>query len=367
MIVNIRMQKNKENNLEDVPIKSELFVFEDIIDDILEDIIDICLEEGQDRIKHYKNAINEYIVDFAKIDALRGNEWLSTFFEVADSKVKSDQNLSTDQDIGHIVHSVGVESAEFVAIFCGTIVVVQQIIALLKNEVDGKEALLNIGGNTLKQAVKKYILVASSTLLKNTLEEAHHEGLRGASMTGFPQTSIQVGIATSKILYQYCTGKIDAKICVQKISVQGANMLSANLLSVIGQIVIPIPIAGAIIGNIAGYTMSAFMVKTLQEAFDEECISIEKRKELEKASVEYIQQKKIEREQFESDIARYLANKKKQLQYAFIDMQDAIKLNDTQWVIDVGNHMLFNFDEKAEFKSQDEFDILMEQEGALRI
>ena len=68
-----------------------------------------------------------------------------------------------------------------------------------------------------------------------------------------------------------------------------------------------------------------------------------------------------------SDIDRYLANKKKQFQYAFIDMQDAIKLNDTQWVIDVGNHMLFNFDEKAEFKSQDEFDILMEQEGALTI
>ena len=118
------------------------------------------------------------------------------------------------------------------------------------------------------------------------MKEAHHVGLRGASMTELPETTIQVSIATSKILYQYCTGKIDAKTCVQKISVQGANMLSANLLSVIGQIVIPIPIAGAIIGNIAGYTMSAFMVKTLQEAFDEECISIEKRKELEKASVE---------------------------------------------------------------------------------
>lgn len=366
--MNDEMQEKKETDLEDTTIKSELFVFADIIDDILEDIIDICLEEGgQERIKHCKNAISKYITDFVKLDTLRGNEWLSTFFEIAGSKVDSDHNFSTDQDIGHIVHGAGVESAEFVAIFYGTIVVVQQIIALLENEVDGKEALLNIGGNTLKQAVKKYLLVASSTLLKNTLEEAHHEGLRGASMTGLPQTSIQVGIATSKILYQYCTGKIDVKTCVQKISVQGANMLSANLLSVIGQIVIPIPIAGAIIGNIAGYPMSAFMVKTLQEAFDEECISIERRKELEKASIEYIQQKKIEREQFESDIDRYLGNKKKQFQHAFIDMQDAIKLNDTQWVIDVGNHMLFNFDEKAEFKSQDEFDILMEQEGALRI
>ncbi|WP_127068586.1 MULTISPECIES: hypothetical protein [unclassified Veillonella] len=366
--MNDEMQEKKENDLEDITIENELFVFEDIIDDILEDIIDICLEEGgQERIKHCKNVISEYIIDFAKIDTLRGHEWLSTFFEIADSKVDSDHNFSTDWDIGHIVHGAGVESAEFVAIFCGIIVVVQQIIALLKNEVDGKEALLNIGGNTFKQAVKKYILVASSTLLKNTLEEAHHVGLRGASMTGLPETAVQVSIATSKILYQYCAGKIDAKTCVQKISVQGANMLSANLLSVIGQIVIPIPIAGAIIGNIAGYTMSAFMVKTLQETFDEECISIERRKELEKASVEYIQQKKIEREQFERDIDRYLANKKKQFEYAFIDMQDAIKLNDTQWVIDMGNRMLVDFDGEIVFKNQSEFDILMEQEDALRI
>ena len=47
--MNIKIQKDKENDLEDIPIKSELFVFEDIIDDILEDIIDICLEEGQRR------------------------------------------------------------------------------------------------------------------------------------------------------------------------------------------------------------------------------------------------------------------------------------------------------------------------------
>ena len=365
--MNIKIQKNKENDLEDIPIKSELFVFEDIIDDILEDIIDICLEEGQEEIKYCKNAISEYLIDFAKIDALRGSEWLSTFFEVADSKVESDLNFSTDQDIGHIVHSVGVESAEFVAIFCGTIVLVQQIIALLKNEVDGKEALLNIGGNTFKQAVKKYILVGSSTLLKSTLEEAHHVGLRGASMTGLPETTIQVSIATSKILYQYCTGKIDAKTCVQKISVQGANTLSANLFSVIGQIVIPIPVAGAIIGVIAGYAMSAFMVKTLQKSFNEESISIERRKKLEKASVEYIQQMKIHREQFEGYINTYLAHKKEQFQFALIGMQEAIKLNDTQWVIDMGNRMLFDFDGKITFKNQDEFDILMEQEDALRI
>lgn len=275
--------------------------------------------------------------------------------------------LSTAQDMGRIAHSAGVQAAEFGAIIGGSMAIVQQTVALLKGEITGKEAAINIGTSTVKRAWQSYVVGAGGTLLKGAMEQASSAGLRGAAMTGLPQAMVQVGITSSQVLYRYCTGQIDEKSCVQELSLQSANMLSASLFAGIGQVVIPIPIVGGMLGAIAGYSMSSAMFGMLQQAFREEGIAIDCRQELEAACAQYVAQMKGYREQFESAITTYFSHEKEQFQLAFRGMQDGITVNDTQWVLDMGNCIIELFGGTVAYKNQGEFDALMASDEPLRI
>ena len=275
--------------------------------------------------------------------------------------------LSTAQDMGRIAHSAGVQAAEFGAIIGGSMAIVQQTVALLKGEITGKEAAINIGTSTVKRAGQSYVVGAGGTLLKGAMEQASSAGLRGAAMTGLPQAMVQVGITSSQVLYRYCTGQIDEKSCVQELSLQSANMLSASLFAGIGQVVIPIPIVGGMLGAIAGYSMSSAMFGMLQQAFREEGIAIDCRQELEAACAQYVAQMKGYREQFESAITTYFSHEKEQFQLAFRGMQDGITVNDTQWVLDMGNCIIELFGGTVAYKNQGEFDALMASDEPLRI
>ena len=275
--------------------------------------------------------------------------------------------LSTAQDMGHIAHTAGLQAAEFGAIIGGSMAVVQQTVALLKGEVTGKEAAINIGKSTVKRAGQSYAVGAGGTLLKGAMEQASSAGLRGSSMTGLPQAMVQVGITSSQVLYRYCTGQIDGKTCVQELSLQSANMLSASLFAGIGQVVIPIPIVGGMLGAMAGYSMSSAMFGILQQAFREEGIAINQRQEQETACAQYVAQMKAYREQFESAINTYFSHEKERFQQAFTGMQDGIKVNDTQWVLDMGNSLIARFGGTVTYKNQEEFDALMVSDESLRI
>lgn len=275
--------------------------------------------------------------------------------------------LSTAQDMGRIAHSAGVQAAEFGAIIGGSIAVVQQTVALLKGEITGKEAAINISKSTVKRADQSYLVGAGGTLLKGAMEQASSGGLREAPMTGLPQAMVQVGITSSQVLYRYCTGQIDGKTCVQELSLQSANMLSASLFAGIGQVVIPIPIVGGMLGAMAGYSMSSAMFGMLQQAFREEGFAIDRRQEVEAACAQYVAQMKAYREQFESAITTYFSHEKDQFQLAFKGMQDGITVNDTQWVLDMGNRIIERFGGTVDYKNQGEFDALMASDEPLKI
>ena len=113
--------------------------------------------------------------------------------------------------------------------------------------------------------------------------------------------------------------------------------------------------------------MSSAMFGMLQQAFREEGIAIDCRQELEAACAQYVAQMKGYREQFESAITTYFSHEKEQFQLAFRGMQDGITVNDTQWVLDMGNCIIELFGGTVAYKNQGEFDALMASDEPLRI
>ncbi len=306
-------------------------------------------------------------VQLHRAEAIREN--------VRQSVVTSDESvfareypyLSTAQDMGRIAHRAGMQAAEFGAIIGGSIAVVQQTVALVQGKIDGKEATLNIAKATITRAGQSYVVGAGGTLVKGVMEQASSVGLRGASMTGLPQAMIQVGITSSQVLYRYFTGQIDGKECVQELSLQSANMLSSSLFASIGQMVIPVPVVGGMLGAMAGYAISSSMFGMLQQAFQDEKIGKQRRLDMEEACEAYVAQMKQYREQFETAIATYFSNERENFQRAFNSMQSGITVNDTQWVIDMGNQIVSQFGGKVTFRNQDEFDRLIAGEAPLEL
>ena len=220
----------------------------DVLIEVPKDQYEGILQEADKKINTLHEQINHVTdsevrqhleVQLHRAEAIREN--------VRQSVVTSDEAvfareypyLSTAQDMMHIAHTAGIQAAEFGAIIGGSMSVVQQTVALLKGEVTGKEAAINIGKTTVKRAGQSYAVGVGGTLLKGVMEQASSAGLRGASMTGLPQAMVQVGITSSQVLYRYCTGQIDGNTCVQELSLQSANMLAASLFAGIGQVVFP--------------------------------------------------------------------------------------------------------------------------------
>lgn len=275
--------------------------------------------------------------------------------------------LSTAKDMGLVAHRAGMEAAEFGAIIGGSVAVVQQTVALLQGKVEAEEAVVEVAKSTAKRAGQSYVVAAGGSLVKGAMEQAAHKGVQAASMTGLPQAMVQIAITGSQVLYKYFTGKIDGRECVQELSQQSANMLSASLFTMIGKAVFSNSIAGALAGGMVGYALSSATFGMLKQAFVDAEMAKERRQQIEKACQLHVQQMNAYREQFETLMAAYLAEEKEFFHRTFTGMQDALAVNDTQWVIDTGNEMIRHFGGEVTFTNQEEFDALMEDEDPLVI
>ena len=275
--------------------------------------------------------------------------------------------LSTAKEMGFVAHQAGMEAAEFGAVIGGSIAIVQQTVALLQGKVEVEDAVVEVGKATVKRAGQSYVVAAGGSLVKGAMEQASHKTIQAASMSGLPQAMVQVAITGSQVLYKYFTGKIDGRECVQELSQQSANMLAASLFTMIGQAVIPIPVVGGLVGGMVGYALSSATFGMLKQAFAEQDIARERRREIEATCEMHIQQMNVYRKQFETLMARYLAEEKEFFRMTFTGMQDALAVNDTQWVIDTGNEMIRHFGGEVTFTNQEEFDALMEDDGPLVI
>ena len=275
--------------------------------------------------------------------------------------------LSTAKDMGLVAHRAGMEAAEFGAIIGGSVAVVQQTVALLQGKVEVEEAVVEVAKSTAKRAGQSYVVAVGGSLVKGAMEQATYKGVQAASMSGLPQAMVQIAITGSQVLYKYFTGKIDGRECVQELSQQSANMLSASLFTMIGKAVFSNSIAGALAGGMVGYALSSATFGMLKQAFVDAEMAKERRQQIEKVCQLHVQQMNAYREQFETLMAAYLAEEKEFFHRTFTGMQDALAVNDTQWVIDTGNEMIRHFGGEVTFTNQEEFDALMEDEDPLVI
>ncbi len=271
---------------------------------------------------------------------------------------------STAKDVAKISHEAGLNGAMFGAAIGGTTAVVRNAVALAQGEVELGEAAANVAVQTAGSAAMGYGTAFAGAALKGAMQNSANEGVRALADTNLPGTVVAVSVSTAKVMARFVSGEIDGRECLEELGESGTTMVSSAMFATIGQIAIPIPVVGGMIGGMVGYTVASASYQTLIQALREKDMAAERRKIIEEECAQQIALIREYRAQLEKDIHEYLVGQYETFNAAFGSIKDALEIGDVDGYIRGVNSITHALGGTTQFETVDEFNDFMEGDEA---
>lgn len=225
--------------------------------------------------------------DFTKADTLKqqAQNYEKLESKISNSGMTTEEAISyrlnpeweTVKDIGRISHQAGVQGAKFGAVIGGSISLVTNIIAYKSSNKELGEAVRDAGLNTLKSAGVGYVTAFTGTAIKSYMAQSANEVVRNLSKTALPTMIVSACLATGKSVTRYTKGEIDKSTLMQEMSISVTGMLSSSMFATIGQIAIPVPVLGGLIGGMVGYILTNTFYQSFFDVLKDKNIARERR------------------------------------------------------------------------------------------
>lgn len=232
--------------------------------------------------------------------------------------------LSTAIDVGKVAHRAGMEQAKYGAAIAGSLSLVSNTVAVIKGQKEVGEAAKEVAIATGKGSVLSYATAFSGTILKSAMQNSSSQMVRTLSKTNIASTMVTTTLETGKSIRKFIKGDINGLECLEDIGQNGVNQISAAMFATAGQALIPIPIVGAMIGSMVGYSLSSSFYKELTDALREEKSTREERIQIEAECAEAIRMIRQYRMEIDDCVDRYLAAHTHVFNSAFEQMNEAI-------------------------------------------
>jgi len=239
--------------------------------------------------------------------------------------------------------------------------IIKNMVAFAKSDITFDEAMKNFICETGSSATAGYATTFSGSAIKGIMQNSTSQYIRTLSKTNLPGTLAAVTISVGKSLTKYFKGEIDGVECMQELGQEGANMVASAIFATIGQIAIPIPVVGGLIGGMLGYSISAASFGFLKEALENEKIARENRIKIEEACYNYIQLMDEYKIIVSENINNYLYKEQDLFSKSFEGILDAAKIGDIDWFIDSANNISLQFGKEPIIK--DKMDFLQKMES----
>ncbi len=164
---------------------------------------------------------------------------------------------STIKDIASTSHRAGLEGAKVGAAIGGTISVIQNLYLVAQGNKELDEAAIDVAKNTVIAAGVGYGTGATGSAIKSVMQQSANQTARNLANTAFPTMILNVSISLASSVKRFATGEIDSTQFLEEIGEKGSGMLSSTMMATMGQIAIPIPVVGAVLGGMIGYSLSS--------------------------------------------------------------------------------------------------------------
>lgn len=267
--------------------------------------------------------------------------------------------LSTAIDVTKISHRAGIQAAETSALIGGSVSIVKNLVSVCKGEKEPEEAVVNVAKDTASNVAVGYGTGFVGTAIKGALQNSKSQYLQNLSRTNIAGTLVTVSVSATKTLTRYFKGEIDGVECLEILGEQGTGMVSSAMASMIGQVAIPIPVVGGMIGGMLGYALSSATYGILMQSLKDEKLAHENRIQIEKACEEHVKMIREYRAEMEKLISEYLSESMTTFRDAFSDIKNALAIGDVDWFIESTNIITKNFGGEVAFSSMEEFKLKM--------
>jgi hypothetical protein len=274
---------------------------------------------------------------------------------------------ATARDIVNVSHRAGVEQAKYGAAISGGISLVTNFVAVVKGEKEPEEAALAIVKDTGTGTIVSYTTTFAGSAIKGAMQKGSSAFLRSASKTNLPAVLVTTALETSKTLGKYFKGEIDGVECLTELGEKGTGMVSAAMFATIGQIAIPIPVVGAMIGSMVGYALSTACYSQLVGALKGAQLAREDRIRIEAECAEAVAMLREYRAEMEQYISEYLCDHINTFHSAFNNIKSALEIGDIDGFIGGMNTITVKLGGKPQFNNMSEFEVLMESSETLKL
>ena len=276
--------------------------------------------------------------------------------------------LFTAKEIARLSHRAGMESAQYSAMVGGGISFIQNSIAVVKGDKTVGEAVVEVAGDSAKAAGLGYATGFLGSTIKGQLQNSSSEYLRViADKTNLPGTVAVAVLETGKTLVKYFSGEIDGTECLTELGEKGTGMVASTMGASVGQVLIPVPIVGGLIGGMVGYAMSSAYYNSLVTALNEAKVAHEERLRIEAEC--QVAVKAIREYRFEMELAirNYFQENITIFTNAFAVMDEAYQIGDAKSFIEGANMITRQLGQKPLFDNSAELDKLMENPAPIKL
>ncbi|WRD50982.1 hypothetical protein E5K67_03070 [Helicobacter pylori] len=263
-------------------------------------------------------------------------------------------NLSTAKDVTRVSHQAGMNAAQTGALIGGGVSLVTNVYECIANGKDPMKAIKHTAIATLKGGALSYGSTFASASSGGLMQSSTNKIIQSLGKGSVPAMFVGACVANATILGRYFSGKIDGTELCKQLGKANTTLISSGAMAVAGQVLIPIPVVGALIGGLVGATLSETCLNALLKAREEAKLARQRRIEIEKECREIIKHLEAYQNQFKEVFEKYFHETTKFFNQSFNELEKASYAGDADLAIAVNNKSREWLGQKALFDNKQE-------------
>ncbi|MCQ2886228.1 hypothetical protein JT170_01720 [Helicobacter pylori] len=263
-------------------------------------------------------------------------------------------NLSTAKGVTRVSHQAGMNAAQTGALIGGGVSLITNVYECVANGKDPMKAIKHTAIATLKGGALSYGSAFASSSLGGLMQSSANKVIQSLGKGSLPAMIVGACVANATVLTRYLSGKIDRVECLEKLGKENTTFLSGIAMGSIGQLAIPIPVVGALIGSFVGGMMSKTFYDVSLTIFKEAKLARQRRIEIEKECRESIRLLEIYRNQFKEVFKQYFHGNVKFFNENFNNLERVLYTGDADLAIAVNNKIQEGMGQELLFDNKQE-------------
>ncbi len=262
--------------------------------------------------------------------------------------------LSAAKDVANLSHQAGMNAMPTGALIGGGVSLVTNVYECIANGKDPMKAIKHTAIATLKGGALSYGSAFASSSLGGLMQSSANRIIQSLGKGSIPTMIVGACVANATILVRYFSGKIDRTELLKQLGKANTTLVSSGAMAVAGQVLIPIPVVGMLVGGFVGAILSETFFNAFLKAREEAKLAHQRRIEIEKECRELIKLLEVYQNQFKEVFEKYFHETTKFFNQSFNELERASYAGDADLAIAVNNKSREWLGQKALFDNKQE-------------